>query len=157
MVREIDFSLQETNSSWQPHSAKWDGVLSLASGEGSTWPCSAPDQPLTDCTEGSEKYFWNRSRESYTHLQSEFTDKACWCSLLGASCKSGTWIQNHECPSQCPGGDTWARSHQVHKTPPGRPTTEFLEDAAALFIVLPKIPKWQLSFPLHEGKASLPH
>lgn len=31
-------------------------------------PHSAPDQPLTDYTEGSQKYFWNGSRESYTHF-----------------------------------------------------------------------------------------
>lgn len=59
---EIDFSLQETNSSWQPYSEKQVGVHSIAPSQGSTWPHSAPDQPLTHDTEGSRKYFWNGSK-----------------------------------------------------------------------------------------------
>lgn len=31
-------------------------------------PHSAPDQLLTDYTEGSQKYFWNGSKESYTYF-----------------------------------------------------------------------------------------
>ena len=130
-------------------------------GRGPLDPHSAPDQLLTGCTEGSEKYFWNESRESYTHLHSEFTDKAwlsasrhCLRSLPGVSCKSRAWIWNHECPTQCPGGATSEPEVTNHKNTSRKVYEGISRECSCPLHGTPQIPKWQLSFPSHEKKST---
>lgn len=146
MVWEIDFSLQETNSSWQPHSAKWDEVLSLAPGEGTAWPpfstWSATDRLLRG--EWEILLEW-KQRELYTPTL--WVHRQGTAELLKAMLAqpSEGKLQRADLESETMSVplSVLEKPHLSWKspstqTPPGKSMKEFLGNAAALFMALLK-------------------
>ena len=156
MVWGIDFSLQETNSSWQPHSAKWDEVLSLAPGEGTAWPPFSTWSATDRLHRGEWEILleW-KQRELYTptlwvHRQGTAERLKA---MLGVSCKEQTlnlksWVSH----SVSWRSHIWAGSRQAHKYLQEN-LWRISRECSCPLHGTPKIPKWQLSFPSHEEKS----
>lgn len=118
------FSLQETNSSWQPHSAKWNGVLSLAPGEGSIWPHSAPDQPLTTQRGVRNASRTEAERATHTYSLSSRTKHSVGTAFWEQAARADLGSK------RCPRGDAYNTSRKG--------MVEFLGDATTLFRVFQK-------------------
>lgn len=73
---EIDFSLQETNSSWQPHSEKQVGVLSIAPSKGSIWPPFSTWSATDTLHRGELEILLERKHRATHTSHAKFTDQA---------------------------------------------------------------------------------
>lgn len=136
----------------------------MAPGKGSTWlPFST--WSATDRLHRRESNTSGTEAETVTYTShSEFTDKA-QLSPSKHSVGAAFWEQDARADLGTKiinvllnvlEGTHWARSHQVHITPLGRPMAFYRGYTCFCHNTL-KIPKWQLSFPFNEERASLFH